>query len=329
MKLGFDTFSLRFTGWDAHQLLHYARRIGVDVVHFSERGPFKSLDEGYLREVKQEADSLGLAIEMGMGSICPTSTTFSDADGSAVDQVSTMLRIAALMGSPALRCFLGSNADRRTSAPLSSHIEATIATCRSVRSLALDLGVKLAIENHAGDLQGRELAALIERAGPDFVGACIDSGNPLWVAESPYVTLDHLAPYVLMSHIRDTAIWPHPDGAVVQWVAMGEGGIDMATWAARYRESCAHTNFTLEIITSIAPRVLNYLADDFWTVYAETPAREFTRFLQLVQQGRPYTNPVLTADWSDMTPEVRAALGVEQQRKLEQSVQYCRETLDL
>jgi len=47
----------------------------------------------------------------------------------------------------------------------------------------MDAGIKIAIENHAGDMQGHELKTLIEESGKDFVGACLDSGNPLWTLE--------------------------------------------------------------------------------------------------------------------------------------------------
>jgi 3-oxoisoapionate decarboxylase len=329
MLLGVDNFSVRFNDFDAFQTLDYAAQIGLDVVHFSDLGPFKSTEQAYLTEVSQHAATINLTIEVGMGSICPTSTTFSSARGSAVDQLTEMLHIAAHFGSPAVRCFLGANADRRTAMPLSAHINATIDTCQAVRSLALDLGVKIALENHAGDLQGRELKELIERAGPDYVGACIDSGNPLWVAESPFTTLDHLAPYVVMSHIRDTAIWPHPDGAAVQWVPMGEGTIGIDAWAKEYVKRCPNTNFTLEIIATLAPRVVDYLAPDYWDVYPATPAHEFAHFLRHVAQGRPYTLPLLTANWVDLTPDIRTALATEQRRQLERSVRYCREVIGI
>ena len=42
-------------------------------------------------------------------------------------------------------------------------------------------------------------------------------------------SLEHLAPYVATSHIRDTAAWEHPRGAALQWVAMGDGAVDWAT----------------------------------------------------------------------------------------------------
>ena len=329
MKLGVDIFSLRFHDRNAFEHLEYAHQIGLDVVHFSHLDPFESLEDSYLEQVKRRADELDIAIEVGMMSICPTSTSFDGERGSAVEQLTRMLKIAAVLGSPAVRCVLGSNADRRTELPLDCHMVTVVNTCRAVRSLALDLGVKIAIENHAGDMQAYELKLLIEESGPDFVGACIDSGNPLWVAESPFTTLEHLAPYVLMSHIRDTALWPHPKGAVAQWVAMGEGTIDIKDWADLYRQKCPQTNFTLEIITSIPPRVLNYLESEYWSVYPKTPAHEFAEFLQLVTRGEPYVRPVLTVDWSDIPSHYIPALAAQQRAMLEQSVRYCRDKIGI
>ena len=49
--------------------------------------------------------------------------------------------------------------------------------CQAQKSRALDAGVKIAVENHAGDMHSTELAQLVEAAGKDFVGANMDSGN--------------------------------------------------------------------------------------------------------------------------------------------------------
>jgi len=329
MKLGVDVFSLRFNEWDAFDHLDYAHRIGLEVVMFPDPDFFASLDDDYLQGVKTHADSLGLALEVGMYSICETSTSFSNRRGSAVEQLTQMLHVAEILGCKTMRTLLGSNADRHTAIPLATHVQNTIATLHAVRDQALDLGIKIAIENHAGDLLGRELKALVEAAGTDFVGVCIDAGNPLWMGESPYVTLAHLAPYIVMSHIRDSVVCPHPQGAAVQWVAMGDGTIDIARWAAQYQEQCAQTNFTLEIISTLAPKVLNYLEADYWDAYPELPAAEFAQFLQLVQTGAPYTQPTLTASWADLSPVYKAALALEQQRQLEKSVKYCREVLQI
>jgi hypothetical protein len=44
MRLGLDTYSLRWQGWDAFQLLDYAASLGLDNVQFSERSTLASLD---------------------------------------------------------------------------------------------------------------------------------------------------------------------------------------------------------------------------------------------------------------------------------------------
>jgi len=328
MRLGVDIYSLRFQGWDAFEHLEYAHGLGLDVVHFSDLNPFESLEEGYLRQVKDRADELGIGIEAGMLSICPTSTIFSDEQGTAVEQVCQMLHIAHVLGSPILRCVLGNRADRHTELPLEAHIEATVETCRAVRDLALELGIMLAIENHGGDMQGRELKALIEEAGPDYVGACIDSGNALWVAESPFVTLEHLAPYVVTSHVRDTAVWEHPRGAAVQWMAMGDGSVGIEEWDRQFQEQCGDSCFTLEIITGGPPRVLNYLEPEFWEAYPHTPASEFAQFLKLVREGQPFVGPMLTTGPGEVPTEYQAALAVQQRLDLERSVKYCQEVLE-
>lgn len=313
MRLGVDIYSIRSLEWDAFQYLDYCAQIGLNVVHFSDLKPFKSTEDDYLKAVKEHADALGLAIEAG----------------DAVSQVRRMLRIAQVLGSPILRCVLGNSADRRGETPLCTHIENTIATCRAVRTQTMDLGIKLAIENHAGDMQGWELKELIEEAGPEYVGACIDTGNPLWVHEDPQVTLDHLAPYVVTSHIRDGIVWAHPKGAMFQWVAMGDGNIGIAAWVERYQALCPQASFTLEIITGRPPRLLNYLEEEYWAAFPEARASELARFERLVRQGLPFMGIMVMTDGgpADMPSEYHAAWVAQQRYDLERSVRYCREVL--
>jgi sugar phosphate isomerase/epimerase len=330
MKLGLDTYSLRSQGWDAFGYLEYAHDMGIDVVQFSERSFLDSLEEGYLKQVKARADELGLEINVGMLSICPTSTIFNDERGTAVEQLQEMIRVAHLVGSPIVRCVLGNSADRRTETPLEAHIEATIETCRGVRDLALEMGIKIAIENHGGDLQGRELKSLIEEAGPEYVGACIDATNAVWVAESPFVTLEHLAPYVVTSHIRDAAVWEHPRGAAVQLLAVGDGTFGIDKWTQLFEEKCGDASFTLETITGGAPGVLNYLEPEFWKVYPNAPAAEFAQFVKLVKEGHPFMGSMVTVRRGDiLVPEYQAALVTQQRLDFERSVRYCQEVLDI
>ena len=114
--------------------------------------------------------------------------------------------------------------------PLEQHMENTVKVFRAVRSEAQDLDVKIALENHSGDMQAREVRTIIEEAGKDYVASCLDTGNPMWVVEDPMVALEILAPYVVTTHIRDSAVFEHPRGAAAQWVALGDGSIDFKTF---------------------------------------------------------------------------------------------------
>lgn len=334
MRLGLDIYSLRSQGWNAFQHLDYAASLGLDVVHFSDLGSFERLDDDYVHAVRARADALGLMLEAGMGSICPTSSDFHSKAGPADEQVRRMLHVAALLGSPVLRCTLGSIAERRSALPLQEHIAGLVQVCRAVREPCLDLGIKLALENHVGDLQARELCALIEEAGSDAVGACIDTGNAMWSLEEPIAHLERLAPYVVASHARDSYVAPHPRGATFQWVPFGDGNVGIDRWAARYAGLCPEASLTLEIITGRPPTLLSYLEEAFWEAFPDMPAQEFAAFEALVRAAHArgpaaYLQPMITVQPGDDTPAYQQALKEQQRRHVERSVRYCREVLDL
>ncbi len=324
--LGVDLFTLRSQGWSAFELLDYVARQGAQIAHFSEPRFLGSLEEGHLRKVKAHADKLGLALEVGMGSICPTSKRFQASEGTAEQQLTRMFGVAKLLGSPIVRTYMGAWQDRAAPPGIEAHIAATVKVCRAVRSRALDQGVRIALENHAGDLQAREMKMLIEEAGRDFVGSCLDSGNPVWAIEDPHLTLETLAPYVLTTHARDSAVWEEAAGIAVQWTAMGDGTIGIDRWVKRFAELCPGKPLSLEIIVTRKPRVHNYQDPAFWDLYRSTPAWEFARFLRLARQGSPRYPPEPPGIKPD-APEYKAFLVAEERRDLERSMKYCKETL--
>ena len=139
------------------------------------------------------------------------------------------------------------------------------------------------------------------------------------------LTLELLGPYVVGSHARDAAVWPHPKGAAVQWVAMGDGNVGIEAWLRRYRQDCPNSYLTLEIITGGPPRVLNYLEPVYWEAFPEARASELARFEALVRAGQPYMGPMLTTARGEQPPEYQAALALQQRLDLERSVAYCKE----
>jgi len=289
LRLGLDIFSLRSQGWSAFEHLDFAARWSVRVAHYSEIRLLGGLDPEHLRRVRAHADSLGISLELGMLSVCPSSTIFDATKGSAESQIETMLPAAHILGSPFVRCVVGNMDDRRLTGGIEARMADTVRVLKNVRSRVVDAGLKLAIENHAGDMQARELKMLIEEAGPDFVGACIDTGNPLWAIEDPHVTLDTLAPYVLTSHVRDSRVWRVPEGTAVAWTRMGDGNVDIAGWIRAYVERCPGRALSLEIIVIPEPRIHAHRAPEFWDAYRNTPAWEFDRFEARADAGSAWS----------------------------------------
>jgi sugar phosphate isomerase/epimerase len=310
VKLGIDLFSLRGQNWTPAQYLEYCAARQVQVVHFSEIRFIGSLDPQNLRKVREQAARLGLEVEIGMKSICPTSKMFDASQGTAKQQLERMIDSAHIVGSKIVRAVLGSADDRRPG-PIEAHIEDTVRVLQSVRPKAVDSNIKIAIENHAGDMQARELKMLVEEAGRDFVGVCLDSGNPLWTIEDPHLTLDTLHPYVLTSHVRDSAVWKVPQGAAVTWVQMGRGNVDIDSYVRKYIELCPGKALSLESIV-FGPRILPYRDGKFWDAYRNTPAWEFERYLEIAERGKPYKDEPWT------TPDE----AQRERQALEESLRY-------
>jgi 3-oxoisoapionate decarboxylase len=317
VKPGIDIFSLRSQNWTPFQNLDYCAAHGAKVVHFSEVRFIGSLDPANLRQVRQYAEKLGIEVEIGMKSICPTSKMFDPKEGTAEEQLTRMIAAATIVGSRIVRAVLGSS-DDRLPGPIERHIESTVGVLRNMRSRILDANIKIAIENHAGDMQARELKTLIEGAGRDIAGVCLDSGNPLWTIEDPHLTLETLYPYVLTSHVRDSAVWQVPQGAAVAWVRMGEGNVDIDSYVRKYAELCPGRALSMECIVT-GPRIFPYRDPKFWDAYRNDPAWEFARFLSIAERGKPHP--------SDPRPANAEASRAKERADLEASIEYTRKLL--
>src|SRR6266700_4898008 len=238
IKLGLDNFSVRAMGWKAEQLIDYAVSLKTDSLFITDLKPFANFSDPYLRDLKAKAADHGLQIHLGSWSICPTSRAFKKDWGTAEEHLALGIRMAAALGSPVFRVILGTGEDRRTEGGIEARIRDTVKVCQARRKQALDAGVKIAVENHAGDMQAWELVTLIEAAGKEYVGATLDSGNATWTMEDPMASLETLAPYVLSTGIRDSMVWESPEGAKVQWTAMGEGQVNWKIYFDKFAALC-------------------------------------------------------------------------------------------
>jgi sugar phosphate isomerase/epimerase len=323
LKLGFDNYSIRALGWKAPQLLEYAASLNLDTILLSDLDVYESTAESYLKDIKARADDLGIEIQVGMLSICPGSKLFDSRRGTAEEQLKLTIGIARALGSSVARCVLGHVDDRKSNGGIEARIVETVKVLENVRSFALDSGVKIAAENHAGDMQAWELITLIEEAGRGFVGATMDSGNATWALEDPLHNLEMLGPYTVTTGIRDSAVWETADGAMLQWTAMGEGTVDWKRYFARFAELCPKTPVQLEIISG-RPIPIPYLRDEFWDAYPKARIRDFMKFAALAKRGSSKQPFVAATD-----RDAKLAEQEFQKAELERSIKYCREVLRL
>jgi len=322
-KLGFDNFAVRGFGWKAPQLVDYAATLGCSSILISDLDAFETLDEGYLTSVRQRAAAKNLQIHIGTWSVCPTSKAFKANRGTADEHLALGIRSAKTLGSPVIRVVLGTWEDRLTDGGIEKHMEDLIAVCRRAKPLAVDSNVKIAIENHAGDMHSTELARLVEAAGPDYVGVNLDSGNACWTLEDPIDNLRNLGKYTVTTSLRDSAVWNTDDGAAVAWTAMGEGQVDLQAYFALFDQLCPSVAVHIETISGFN-REFPYLKPEFWKAWPHMPAESFAHFLAFAKKGAP--RPTFKApDGPDKTTAEQAY----QKGEIERSLTYCREKLGL
>jgi len=322
IKLGMDNFAVRAMNWKAPQLLDYAASLKLDAILISDLDAYDSLEDAYLRDVKAKADALKIEIYAGSWSICPTSVRFKKNWGTAEEHLTTGIRVSKALGSPVFRVILGGADDRKTEGGIRARIADTVKVLKACEKKAKDAGVKVAVENHAGDMHSWELVDLIEAAGRDYVGANIDSGNAAWTLEDPMDVLERLGPYTICSSLRDDMIWESPDGATIAWTAVGEGLIDWKKYTARWSELCPTVAICIETISGFS-RSFPYMKEEFWKDYDKKP-EALAHFEALAKRGHAIPN-FKAPDGLDK----KQADQDFQKGELERSIKYLREKIGL
>ena len=140
-----------------------------------------------------------IKLQLAIGSVCPSSKSFNAQQGTVEEQIARGLKASQIFGAKCMRCVLGGDPERPQ---IEMHVDNMIKAVRALRSRIVDSGVKLAVENHGGDLQAREMKMMIEAVGKDVMGVCLDSGNPVWMLEDPHFTLETLIPYAEILRTR-------------------------------------------------------------------------------------------------------------------------------
>ncbi len=318
LRLGIDNFAVRAMNWHARQLIDYAAGLQVDSLFITDLASLGSLREEDLVEVREYAAEKGVRLYVGTWSICPTSTTFRDDWGTAREHLELAIRVAHAVGSPVIRVVLGSWRDRLTEGGIDARIKDTVDVLRQAKPVAMESGVKVAVENHAGDLHSLELVRLVEEAGPDFVGVNLDSGNAVWTLEDPLLNLENLGRYTLTTSLRDAVVWPSENGFTAQWTAMGEGTVDWNVYFQRFGQLCPDAPVHIETISGFNHEMAVH-GDEFWKAWPGGKPAGYEAFVKYAKRGQP------RASWQPPEGVDRdEASRTYQRQELERSLKYCR-----
>jgi sugar phosphate isomerase/epimerase len=114
--------------------------------------------------------------------------------------------------------------------PLERQLDMITENLKHMVEVAEECDVIIAIENHM-DYRASEVAEVIERVNSRFLGANFDTANSFAVAEDPVDGAKCLAPYTVMTHLKDFLVQPMSiDGLPKVFGApLGHGHVDLGT----------------------------------------------------------------------------------------------------
>jgi sugar phosphate isomerase/epimerase len=258
MKLGLHTYSLNLHGigqawagfkwpWprqiSTFELMDMILDLDLEGIHLDD-GVLERLDPGFLKEVGDEAARKQLYLEynfsmdmggqgIGIQHDLPGALDTAHALGADVVKVS--------MDLVRPRPVSGSRFHSRVTAQMSSFAE----KLRKVAPTALDLGIRIAVENHC-DSFSEEILWLLDEVDHPSVGACIDTVNALHVTEDPMTAIRNLAPRAFTNHFRDDRIEFQRWGFKLVGAAVGDGDIDMKTAYELFRDQSSMERINIE-----------------------------------------------------------------------------------
>lgn len=137
--------------------------------------------------------------------------------------------VAADLGAPSLRAFLGERAD---DAPFDELLDRAADGLLAAQAAIAGSGVAIAIEPHDDFLASTIVAGLLERIGGPGIGVIWDAGNSWSLGERPEVGLDLLRPWLRYIQVKDGT------GSLPDWhlTRIGHGEVPLVgafRWLAR------------------------------------------------------------------------------------------------
>jgi len=289
MQLGLESYSTRNSGLDPVGVLDLASELGLDGVLF-EDSPFSSFRDEHLRTIRETAADSGLYVEFGMGSIFRWHAMAEKGLGLLADSghdisvspagiVVHHLKIAEKLGSPILRCVAGNLFTRDEGQDMQLLADEAVSILKEACPVAEDMGIKIAMENHA-DFTVREGAGILARVDSPAFGFTVDCGNLAFDLDDPVRLAKMMAPHALTTHYKNYRVLRTPEGLALGNCALGDGDLDIVSIAEALAEHRPDIRLNIEIHSQFAPFRLDILDETFFARHPSPPGSGLAWYLQ-------------------------------------------------
>ncbi len=282
MRVGVDTFTLHPLKLNPFGQLDLIQSMGLEGAQFGGlRSLSPTLDAGELRAVRERADGLGLYSQVSLSCTCNPFIAGLDPEAHR-KAVGAEIALAAACGWHELHSSLGGGDERYLHAvPWTEHLAASTRFIRALGPVLRQHGSRINLETH-GDTTTAELVRLVEDAGPDIAGICLDTANVLCHGEDPVLAARRAAPYTHLTHVKDAVAFFTDRGIRRQTLPPGRGAID---WRA-----------VLPALAEYAPNLPLSIEDHKWlfqfpcfekrwlALHPDLTLAEFAAFMRLVGQ---------------------------------------------
>ena len=198
---------------DEQGLLDKCREHGVKLLQIGDNLPLHGFDEARLTRLSARATSEGVQLEIGARRL-------------TLVNVEAYAAIARRLGAKLIRFVI----DAADCHPTPEAVSIVLRQC-----VPLLAGLKLGIENH-DRFPTATLREMIESAGSDRIGVCLDTANSIGAGEGLDNVVRELGPLTVNLHIKDFQITrvPHLMGFTVEGRPAGSGQLDVPRLLAEF-----------------------------------------------------------------------------------------------
>ncbi len=193
---------------DEHGLLDCCHEQDIKLLQIGDNLPLHTFTETRLERLAARANDEGVRLEVG-------------ARGLTLEKVTAYAAIARQVGAKLIR-FVIDDADY--------HPSLEVITAMLRQSVPLLQGLSLGLENH-DRFPATDLRRMVEEAGSDRIGVCLDTANSLGAGEGIRAVSEVLAPFTLNLHIKDFHVdrLPYKMGFTVTGRPAGGGMLNLSS----------------------------------------------------------------------------------------------------